>query len=165
MINLDGLEDFLIKESKINKDFIKDFFGIQKNKVYEKYQPVTINLDDIAFWLDAKKGNLKDTLIRNYLNKFDYIIKPIEKISLLDEQKRSDNIISNKYSDKGGQNKELILLTSECFKMLCMKSNTKKANKVRQYYIDLEKLIDKYKDLIINHQDLKNIFLSFILLM
>ena len=33
MINLDGLEDFLINESKINKDFIKDFFGIQKNKL------------------------------------------------------------------------------------------------------------------------------------
>jgi len=35
MINLDCLEKFLIKESKINKDFIKDFFCIQKNKVYE----------------------------------------------------------------------------------------------------------------------------------
>ena len=32
MINLDGLEEFLIKESNINKDFIRDFFGIQKNK-------------------------------------------------------------------------------------------------------------------------------------
>ena len=69
MINLDGLEEFLIKESKINKDFIKDFFGIQKNKVYEKYKPFTIDLDDIAFWLGAKKGNLKETLIKNYLNK------------------------------------------------------------------------------------------------
>ena len=74
MINLNGLEDFLINESKINKDFIKDFFGIQKNKAHEKYKPFTIDLDDIAFWLDAKKGNLKDTLIKNYLNKFDYII-------------------------------------------------------------------------------------------
>jgi hypothetical protein len=36
-----------------------------------------------------------------------------------------------------------------------MRSNTKKANKVRQYYIDLEKLIDQYKDLIINQQNKK----------
>jgi hypothetical protein len=39
--------------------------------------------------------------------------------------------------------------------MLCMRSKTKKANKVRQYYIDLEKLIDQYKDLIINNQTKK----------
>jgi hypothetical protein len=36
-----------------------------------------------------------------------------------------------------------------------MRSNTKKANTVRQYYIDLEKLIDQYKDLIINDQNKK----------
>ena len=36
-----------------------------------------------------------------------------------------------------------------------MRSNTKKANIVRQYYIDLEKLIDQYKDLIINQQTKK----------
>ena len=35
-MELNGLEDFLIKESKINKNFIKDFFGIQKNKAHEK---------------------------------------------------------------------------------------------------------------------------------
>ena len=159
MINLDGLEEFLIKESKINKDFIKDFFGIQKNKVYEKYKPFTIDLDDIAFWLDAKKGNLKNTLIKNYLNKFDYIIEIHDidhKILLIPNQKQTMNgVTSNKISEQGGHNKELILLTSDCFKMLCMRSKTKKANKVRQYYIDLEKLIDQYKDLIINQQTKK----------
>lgn len=164
MLNLDGLEKFLINESKINKDFIKDFFGIQKNKVYEKYKPFTIDLDDIAFWLDAKKGNLKDTLIKNYLNKFDYIIEESNeniddndaKILLMANQKQTlDGKSSKKITDQGGHNKELILLTSECFKMLCMRSKTKKANKVRQYYIDLEKLIDQYKDLIINQQNKK----------
>ena len=159
MINLDSLEDFLIKESNINKDFIKDFFGIQKNKVYEKYKPFTIDLDDIAYWLDTKKGNLKDTLLNNYLNKFDYIIElnvSDSKSLLLSNQKQNtDELVSKKIRDQGGSNKELILLTSECFKMLCMRSKTKKANKVRQYYIDLEKLIDQYKDLIINQQNKK----------
>ena len=140
--DMDSLENFLITESKINKEFIKDFFGIQKNIIYEKYKPFIIDLDDITYWLDARKDNLKETLIKNYLNKFDYIIIS----SLLVNQKRTN---------KGGQNKETILLTSDCFKMLCMRSNTKKANKVRQYYIDLEKLIDKYKDLIINKQNKK----------
>ena len=70
MINLYGLEEFLIKESNINKYFIRDFFSIQKNKANEKYKPFIIDLDDIAYWLDAKKGNLKETLVKNYLNKF-----------------------------------------------------------------------------------------------
>ncbi len=36
-----------------------------------------------------------------------------------------------------------------------MRSNTKKANIVRQYYIDLEQLIDQYKDLIITNKTKK----------
>ena len=48
----------------------------------------------------------------------------------------------------GGQNKEIILLTSDCFKLLCLRSKTKKAELVRKYYIELEKLIDEYKDII-----------------
>ena len=157
MINLDGLEEFLIKESKINKDFIKDFFGIQKNKAHEKYKPFTIDLEDIAFWLDAGKGHIKNTLVKNYLYNIDYIILNHEYDGKNDENlllplKRTQK---KEEDNRGGHNKELILLTSDCFKMLCMRSKTKKANKVRQYYIDLEKLIDQYKDLIINQQTKK----------
>ena len=39
--------------------------------------------------------------------------------------------------------------------MLCMRSKTKKANKIREYYLELEKLIDKYKDIIIEEKDNK----------
>ena len=149
---MNGLEDFLIKESKINKEFIKDFFGIQKNMLYEKYKPFIIDLDDIAYWLDARKDSLKDTLIKNYLTKFDYIIIS----SLLVDQKQNTSLrVNPEQTNKGGQNKETILLTTECFKMLCMRSNTKKANKVRKYYVDLELLIDRYKDTLITQQTKK----------
>lgn len=51
--------------------------------------------------------------------------------------------------------------------MLCIRSKTKKANNVRQYYIDLEKLIDKYKDIIINNQtkkiEIRRYFISYII--
>jgi hypothetical protein len=151
-MDLDGLEEFLIKESNINKDFIKDFFGIQKNKAHEKYKPFTIDLDDIAFWLDAGKGHIKNTLVKNYLYNIDYTILDPDEEKLLLASKRKQK---NEEDNRGGYNKELILLTSDCFKMLCMRSKTKKANKVRQYYIDLEKLIDQYKDLIINQQSKK----------
>jgi hypothetical protein len=38
-MELDGLENFLINESKINKEFIKDFFGMQKKNIYDNYKP------------------------------------------------------------------------------------------------------------------------------
>jgi hypothetical protein len=36
--------------------------------------------------------------------------------------------------------------------MLCMRSNTKKADEVRKYYIQIEELIDEYKQFIIEAQ-------------
>ena len=59
-MDINGLENFLIKESNINKDFIKDFFGLQKKQIYDNYKPFVIDLDDIAFWLESKKSRLKE---------------------------------------------------------------------------------------------------------
>lgn len=59
-MDLQGLENFLIKESNIDKKFISDFFGFQKKMLYKSFEPFTINLDDIAYWLEAIKGNLKE---------------------------------------------------------------------------------------------------------
>jgi len=73
MLDLQGLEDFLIQKSKINKDFIKDFFGFQKTNEYYKYVPFTISLDDVAFWLETAKDKLKKTLVNSYLKLVDYI--------------------------------------------------------------------------------------------
>lgn len=39
--------------------------------------------------------------------------------------------------------------------MLCMRSNTKKSKQVQKYYIELEKLLDKYKNIIIEQQNKK----------
>ena len=87
---------------------------------------------------------LKNTLIESYNKLIDY--KIISYNSLLPNQKQKN---------QGGQNKEIILLTPDCFKMLCLRSKTKKAEKVRKYYIDLEKMIDEYKDIIITNLDNK----------
>ena len=134
------LENFLISNSKINKKFIKDFFGFQKTDQYKEYKPFTIDLDDVAFWLDAVKYNLKNTLTISYIKDIDFIV--IKSLLL-------------GYQDQPKHNKETILLTSDTFKMLCMRSKTKKANKVRQYYLSLEKMIDEYKDVIINNLNTK----------
>ena len=128
------LEEFLIKNTNINKEFIRDFFSIQKDEQYNKYKPFIIDLDIITYWLNSRKDVLKNTLKHTYIKNIDYI--------LLQVNLKQDN--------HGGNNKELILLTSECFKNLCMVSKTKNSKMVRSYYIELEKLIDKYKDVIIN---------------
>ncbi len=139
-MDLTNLENFLKTHSKINKKFIEDFFGFQKRNELKEYEPFIIDLEDVCFWLEAKKGNLKDTLIGSYIKDFDYIVI---KNWVLGEQKPKTH------------NNELILLTSDCFKMLCMRSNTKKANQVRQYYIELEKLLDKYKEIIVENLNKK----------
>ena len=134
------LENFLISNSKINKKFIKDFFGFQKTDQFKDYKPFTINLDDVAYWLNSLKANLKNTLITSYIKDVDFII--IKSLLMANHEQP-------KY------NKETIIITSDTFKMLCMRSKTKKADKVRQYYLDLEKLIDEYKDIIINNLNTK----------
>ena len=142
--NLEDLETFLINHSKINKKFIIDFFGFQKIETYKINAPFVIDLDDVSYWLESRKAHLKDTLLKSYNKLVDYKIINIEPLP--PNRKRFIN---------GGQNKEIILLTSECFKMLCLRSKTKKAELVRKYYIELEKLIDNYKNIIIEKLDNK----------
>ena len=57
-------------------------------------------------------------------------------------------IISNNQG-KNGRPSETIMITPDCMKRLCMVSRTKKAEDVRSYFIDLEKHINQYKDVII----------------
>ena len=45
-------------------------------------------------------------------------------------------------------NKEIILMTPDCFKRMCLLSKTNKAEEVRTYFIELEKLILNYKNYI-----------------
>ena len=122
------LIDFLKKYSKVSNKFINDFFGlydINNKNIF------IINIENIAKWLNTKKGKLKETLEISYELNIDYII--------------------NKTSSTGkkGAPKEEILLTVKCFKLLCMQSRTQKAIEVREYFYALEELIDKYKDYII----------------
>ena len=121
-----SLREFLKKYSNIHNDFIDDFFDMYEIETNEK--SFVINLDKISDWLDVSKGNLKDTLINSYKKNIDYKIK------------------KNPTSDgSGGKNRELIMLTPRCFKKLCMLSKSKKAEEVREYFLEVEELLDKYK--------------------
>lgn len=73
-MNLSNLENFLISHSSINNKFITDFFGFQKRSELKEYEPFIIDLENVVFWLEARKDTLKETLIESYNKDLDYII-------------------------------------------------------------------------------------------
>jgi phage anti-repressor protein len=127
-----NFKDFLKKYSNLSNEFIDDFYNIYNFNEYNNNDFI-IDLEIIIKWLDMRKYDLKKTLERTYMINIDYII----------------NINKKQINGSGGYNKKNILLTPDCFKRLCMLSKTKKAEEVRTYFLELEKLIHNYKNYII----------------
>lgn len=123
-------KDFLKKYSNLNDEFIDDFYNIYEFNENNN-SDYMIDLDIVSKWLDTRKRKLKETLVKSYNKNIDYIL-----------QKEKTGKISK-------TNKEIILLTPDCFKRMCLLSRTKKAEEVRTYYLELEKLLNNYKDYII----------------
>ncbi len=122
---------FLKKYSKIPNKFIDDFFGLIDHKDYESDEKI-VDLDKVVEWLDMKKGKAKETLLKSYRRNVDYIVKKIYKPH-----------------GKGGQNAEKIFLTIRCFKKFCQLTRSKHGDEVRDYFIDIEFTLNKYKNYII----------------
>ncbi len=99
---------------EIPQSFIDDFYN--ENTMEDDF---VIELDTIAKWLEASKKNLVKTLRRSYTEHIDYI------------QKKNDNKDNNNY--------KVYLLTPDCFKHICMMSRSKNSDKIRTYYIQVEK--------------------------
>jgi phage anti-repressor protein len=123
-----NLQFFLKKYSSISNKFINDFFSLYTIETNDT--DIIINFDNLVIWLDIRKDSLKRTLIDSYIINIDYQITKIK-------------------STKAGKPKEEILITSDCCKRLCMMSKTEKAEEVRTYFIEIEKLMNKYKNYII----------------
>jgi len=123
-----NLIDFLKSYTKINNNFIDDFFSLYDSK--NKYN-FSINIEVIAKWFDMRKDTIKATLKESYVKNIDY------------------KIIKNISTGMKGKPSETILLTPKCFKLMAMQSKTKKAIQVREYYYELEQVIDQYKEYII----------------
>jgi phage anti-repressor protein len=124
------LREFLKKFSTLNNDFIDDFYNIYDPDGTNNID-FAIDIEIIAKWLNSKKGKLKETLINTYTKNIDYKIT-----------KKKEGKISK-------SNKEIIMLTSDCFKRMCLLSKTLKAEEIRTYFLELEKLVSNYKNYII----------------
>jgi hypothetical protein len=116
---------FLKKYSVIDDEFIDDYHTFFDEKADELFW--TINLYDIAKWLDIKEEKLRELLANNFKEHIDYIM----------DKKNFNNLV----------------LSPKCSKLLCMMSESKKANLIQTYHADLEKLIVKYKEEIVNDLD------------
>lgn len=133
------LLDFLKKYSDVDIPFINEFIKIQKGDKLR--DPFKISLEIVAKWLHTTKRELFRTIKESYVHNIDYIVLLCD--------------ITQQNKGSGGHNKKNIFITVDTFKMLTMKSKTKKAHKIRYYYLTLEKLVDIYKNDIIKNQKKK----------
>jgi len=117
-------EEFTDYEQQI---FVASFYGFLK---YDSQNDFVVDLDNIWQWLGfSQKARAKELLERHFLNNKDYI--------LLSQSGKQP------FQTKGGHNKETFLLNIATFKKLCLKTGTKKADEIHDYFIKLEKVLQK----------------------
>ena len=89
-----------------------------------------IDLDNIWKWLGfQQKYNAKHLLEKYFVIDNDY------KLFAPDASGAKHGI------GRGGHNKETIMLTVKTFKSFCLKSGTKKADEIHEYYLKMEEII------------------------
>jgi len=114
---------------------------------YLKYESTdfVIDLDNVWNWLGfTRKNDAKRVIERNFILDTDY---KIFKKKFATETTATKNISecntceSNKEDNRGGHNKEIIMLNINTFKKFCLKAETKKADEIHDYFIKLENIM------------------------
>ena len=101
---------------------------------YNQYNDYIINLDNLWHWLGFnKKEKAKILLEKNFILDIDYKI-----INDIDIKKNNTH---NRKNNRGGHNKETIMLNIKTFKLYCIKADTKKAKELHEYYVKLEEIL------------------------
>jgi hypothetical protein len=119
-----------IKERFTDEDqhiFVASFYTFLK---YDKNKDFVIDLDNIWQWFGFnQKEAAKRVLDKNFIIDRDYVIfaPPIGGMK----------------KGRGGHNKETILMTIKTFKKFCLKADTKKADQIHEYYINLEEILQE----------------------
>jgi len=120
------IQSFLKKYSNVDNKFVNDFFSLYKADTNSTDH--VIDLDVVAKYLYCQKQHLIQTLKDSYVENIDY------------------KILGNKVVKAVGRSKKYILLTPDCFKLLCMQSRSKNAHQVRLYFLEVEKTLFAYKN-------------------
>ena len=119
-----------IKERFTDEDqhlFVASFYTFLK---YDKNKDFVIDLDNIWKWLGfQQKYHCKMLLEKFFTIDLDYIFFA--------------PAVAGAKKGRGGHNKETILMTIKTFKKLCLKADTKKAEQIHEYYINLEETLQE----------------------
>ena len=114
------MEKYVRTNVNLPEEFINDFFEIAKEE-YGRNE-LKIDFDKVVEWLGVTKGNLKRLMVSLPIySGIDYI---------------TDKSIVKR--DTGAVIKELITITPDCFKLLCMMSKSERGQYVRRYFLELE---------------------------
>jgi len=121
------------------KIYIKRYTTVPESfvdELFEFYEETTsqtdfvIKLSAVSKWLSTNTKSLTRTLKRSYKENFDYIvIKPKDHVK----------------KDPRNNNYKEYMLSPDCFKRVCMLSNSPNAEMVRTYFIEVERAFFKYR--------------------
>ena len=127
-----GLSPPLIAKKKVK-------FYFTFSCAIERYNEFLIDSEILRKWLQINiKQQFNDTIKKSYKKNIDYIIK---------KEKKSEG--------SGGHNLEVITLTPNAAKKICLSTNSKMGKPVQQYFLDLEVALYKYKNYIIDGMNKK----------
>lgn len=132
-------ETFINKYSFVNSKFVKDFYNIIKEDYIERYNEFLIDSEILRKWLEITNRRIfNDTIKKSYKKNIDYKIEKIKKSE-----------------GSGGHNLEVIILTPEAAKKICLSTHSRIGSQVQQYFLDLEVALYKYKNYIIEGMNKK----------
>jgi hypothetical protein len=114
---------------------------------YDKNTDFVVDLDHVWKWLGfSQKAHVKPMVESNFKLDVDYKIdtsSETDEHQLPHSPNKSD---SDKPKKHGGHNKQTIKLTIRCFKLLCLKAQTKKAGEIHEYYMKMEETLHQILD-------------------
>ena len=114
---------------------------------YDKNTDFVVDLDNVWKWLGfTQKVTAKTMIETNFKVDVDYKIVASNDSDEDQPPHSPDKSGSDKPKKHGGHNKQTIKLTIRCFKLLCLKAQTKKAGEIHDYYLRLEETLHQILD-------------------
>ena len=124
--------DFIKEHTTISNKFIDDFYDIFNDDIEIYNSAFIVNTNTLMKWLEIdNKQKMVNTIEKSYKLDEDYIIEYPNK------------------NRKGGNNEKIYYLTTRAAKKYCLMTKSKKGNEVRNYFLDIEEVLYKFKDYII----------------
>jgi hypothetical protein len=110
---------------------------------YNSKTDFVIDLDNVWKWIGfTRKDNCKRTLEKHFTKDIDYKIVFHQVVENLGGHKQFEELVFLQPEENlGGRPKEQVMLNINCFKKLCLKACTHKADEIHDYYLKLEELL------------------------